>query len=193
MPKLTEDLGSAKTDLLEQWIEQNTSPGKLATFKTMRLEGDSEYVYAQKVDGLRFGQFGIHVERGHYNVTHIKTGGLVGTFTTEKAARRLVYCLSGLTDWKKIVWSDDPPYLKDQKLLHACRESVTYCSGLPTDCSTLLELIKPHVSSDVDEEVEPEPVAFGSGVKAPAKTRQRQPVPTSSENQGWGTAVTGAI
>jgi len=191
MPKLTEDIKTTKADLLdvvEQWIDQNTSPGKLATFKTMRLEGGSEYVYAQKVDGLRFGQFGIHVERGHYNVTHIKTGGLVGTFTTEKAARRLVYCLSGLTDWKKIVWSDDPPYLKDQKLLQACRESVTYCSGLPTECPTLLELIKPHVSSDVDEEVELEPVAFGSGVKAPVKKRVATPI--SSEKSGWGVRVT---
>jgi hypothetical protein len=192
MPKLEPVAELVTNPLIEQWIDLNTTTGKPSTFKTMRLEADGVNVYPQRVDGIRYKSFGLHLEHGQYHVTHCPTGGLCGPpFSSEKDARRLIFCIIGLAKWHKIEWRDTPPYLDDQKLLKAVKEALNYCrhgEGRDIECSTLLELIKPHVSSDVDEEVELEPVAFGTGVKTPVKKRVTTPI--SSENQGWGVRVT---
>jgi hypothetical protein len=197
MPKVELVTDLVTNPLVEQWIDLNTTTGKPSTFKTIRHEGDSEYVYPKRVEGIRYKSFGLHHEADGYHVTHCPTGGLCGPpFSSEKDARRFIFCVMNLAKWHKITWSDDPPYLDDPKLLKAVKEALNYCrygEGRDIDCSTLLELIKPHVSTDVDEEVELEPVAFGSTAKTSTKTRQKQPVLSSSESSGWGKAVTGAI
>jgi len=189
MPKLESVADRATNPLIEEWIELNTTTGKPSTFKTLRLEADGVNVYPQRVDGIRYKSFGLHLESDGVHVTHCPTGGLCGLpFASEKDARRLIFCIMNLAKWHKIVWRDDPPYLDDPKLLKAVKEALSYCRGESVECPNLLELIRPYVSEDVDEELEIEPVAFGSGTKAPSK--KRVTTPTSSEKSGWGTRIT---
>jgi len=188
MPKL-EAVADLVTDpRIEAWIDQNANAGRPSTFKTMRLEKDGVNVYPQKADGIRYGAFGLHLEDDGIHVTHCRTGGLCGLpFSSEKSARRFVFCIANLTKWHKVEWRDTPPYVDDPKLLLAVREAHDYCSGKGVDCPNLLELIKPHVE-DQDEDVEPEPVAFGSDAKA--MSRKQAVVPKSSEKSAWGMRVT---
>jgi len=184
MPKLHEP-----DPIIEAWIEQNTIAGKMSTFKTIRLEADLVNVYPKKVDGVRYGSFGIHIEHDGYHVTHCRTGGMCGVaFTSEKQARRFIFCILGLTAWHKIEWPDTPPYLRDHDLLLAVKEAHEYCAEINNPCTHLLALIKPLVSGDAEEEIEPEPVAFGSEVKTQVK--KQAVAPTSSEKSGWGVRIT---
>ena len=189
MPKLEPVTDHVTDPIIEAWIEQNANAGKPSTFKTMRLEADGVNVYPQKADGVRYGAFAMHAENDSIHVTHCRTGGLCGLpFISEKQARRFVFCIINLTKWNKVEWSDTPPYVKDQRLLEAVKEAHRYCEGVNDPCTNLLALIKPLVSGDVEEDVEPEPVAFGSDVKV--MSRKQAVAPKSSEKSGWGVRIT---
>lgn len=116
---------------LEAWIKLNECEGKPGVLKTLRPEPEMKgFFYSLRVEGVRYNQFGVYEEKDEWYVVH-KSGRLAElSYSTENAARRMVYLLRKLTDWRKIDWSDDKEYLKSP-WLRICREAYEYCNEVP--------------------------------------------------------------
>lgn len=167
--------------MIEDWIGQNESRGNSSTYRLLRWEDESKVdLYKQTVRGQRYGNFGIHQEAEQFVVTLCHTGGRCGLpFSSGKEARRFIFCITGLYDWKKVQWQDEEPHLPEDLML-VCREANSYCRGEDGEFSALLDKIKSLSSEDEFEDIEAEVVEFG-GTPAPSKV---QPAGT------WGMTVT---
>jgi len=166
-------------DELEQWITLNECKGAEVVFKVMCIESELEGYYTKRVEGIRYGKFGVYQTGKEYRVTHLRTGGQCGgPFSSENAARRMIFCLIGLEDWSKVIWRDCDPHF-DNNSLRVFKQVDNYCHG-SLDCNDLLEKVKgllPVDESDIDYEVQP--IEFGSESKVGEVT-----------SSGWGTVIT---
>lgn len=177
---------------IEKWISMNECEGKPAILKTLHPDKDDpEFYYQLRLEGLRFGQFGLFVEEGLYFVTHFRSGRILGRpFSSEKSAARLIFCLRKLADWKSVSWSDVSVYLKDP-LRRLSIEANSYCQGDPGDHAHLLQAIKRNIPKEKEEIVEeffsdPEAISFGE----PTSSFQRIKAKPVRKEEGWGTTIT---
>lgn len=178
---------------IERWIALHPLQGKPSILKTLHPDlDDPEFYYQLRVEGMRFGQFGIYLDEGGlFQVVHPNTGRLCGMpFSSENDARRMISCLKGLTDWRKVDWKDHVRFSKTI-LYRVCIEASNYCHGV-LECKRLLEMVKHELSKQetviVEESIEDaEPVAFGSGERGTVKPRVNVVV---NSDGGWGTIIT---
>ena len=169
---------------LEEWIEANQSLGKRAVFKILCLENDGVNLYTKSVSGTRYGPFAITRYEDGYVVTHLKTGGwCADLFSSEKAARRFVWCIVGLYDWKNVRWSKEPPHISSG-LAALCKQAYKYVSGVEGQYTELVEHVTSLLPENEDEiEIPQEVVEFGSD--KPKKSKPKKP-----QDSGWGSLVT---
>ena len=178
---------------IEEWIEQNSCKGKPSVFKVMIFEPDGEGVYTQRVEGTRYKTFGVHENRGGYCVTHLATGGLCHRpLSSERSARRLAFCLMGLTDWKKVSWKDVGEDHIPLSLADICIGAFRYCAEAAkagdAQVDSLVETITPLLLSEEpgEEEFVPEAVSFSGGSTKGGGTESSQ----GGSLSGWGTTIT---
>ena len=138
-----------------------------------------------RVEGVRYGQFAIHRAHDGFRVTHIPTGGIcVEPFSSEKSARRFIFCIKQITDWRKIRWGDTFPHI-EEPLLGTCLEAYDYCAGKDGDFEELIATIKLLSPDEQEPEVvEPVAVEFGEGVVPKRKAK------VEVEEDGWGVTIT---
>ncbi len=159
---------------IEQWIKMNESIGSRRVFKMLCVEKDGINLYTRSVAGVRYGNFAITKHKEGFVVTHLKTGGRCTTpFPSEKTARRFIFCINGLHDWKEVKWAKEPPHI-NKKLTHLCYQAFKYIVDGSGYCEELLDAVISFLPEDESEiEIPDEVVSFGSIGSKPTKTKTR--------------------
>jgi hypothetical protein len=177
---------------VEQWIESCQCIGKPAIIKVLLPEPDDpEFFYFKRTEGTRYGQFCTYAANRRYYVVH-KSGASCGLpFSSENGARRLVFLLRKLADWRKVRWEKNRLIMIPQLRL-AMQEAAAYCHDKDRDFPNLLKFIRLNMTEDEKEVFEDPPevetVEFGGQISKPTKTVVRQKVVV--EDDGWGTTIT---
>lgn len=180
---------------LELYIERGSIRGKQASFNTLRYEIDGkEGFYKLRVEGFRYGQFGVHKEEQGWAVTHLNTGGKCTDtfFPSEKDARRFVFCIRKLHNWRNVKWKDKAPHL-DPDLIQILNQAACYCFGGPAG-RQLLQLVKSEleIKEAVEDSFEVETIDFSSiEVSSSEKSPTEHSVESTNDEEvfTWGTVV----
>jgi hypothetical protein len=173
----------------ERMIELGKCGYKLAVLKIVRPDTDPEYTYQLRLDGLRYGQFGIVQEDEIFYVVHVGSGRVCGEFTVIETAEREVFLLRKLTDWRKVGWSDNEKFLKSP-FRFICAEAAEYCVGLDKPFDRLAKAVKaalPKTKEEIVEEFafELQSTPFGDDEEFVPPKRSE-----AKKDDGWGHTIT---